>query len=99
VRTCDGADEIGKAHDRPTTKEQLMVQSIPQVGAPDPELRNSPILDDEDDELPTELEVETGVCYFNSVAYALGDYVRSGSELLHCEERGVWVRTGEVRPD
>jgi hypothetical protein len=76
-----------------------MVQHIPQVGAPDPELRNSPILDEDDDELPTELEVETGVCYFNSVAYPLGTYVRSGSELLHCEERGVWVRRGEARPE
>jgi hypothetical protein len=68
-----------------------MTHTIPQVGAPDPERRNSPILDDEDEELPTELEVETGVCYFNSLSYPLGSYVRSGSELLHCEERGVWV--------
>ena len=22
-----------------------------------------------------------------------------GSDLLHCEERGVWVRAGEERPD
>jgi len=76
-----------------------MVHTIPQVGAPDPELRNSPILDDEDDELPTEIEIETGVCYFNGRAYPLGSYVTSGSEVLHCEERGVWVRTGEARPD
>ena len=76
-----------------------MTSTIPQVGAPDPELRSSPILDDEDEELPTELEVETGVCYFNNLSYPLGSYVRSGSELLHCEERGVWVREGEVRPD
>jgi hypothetical protein len=39
------------------------------------------------------------VCYFNGVAYSVGQYVRSGSELLHCEERGVWVRKGEMRPD
>jgi hypothetical protein len=76
-----------------------MTNTIPQVGAPDPELRCSPILDDEDEELPTELEVETGVCYFNNASYPLGSYVRSGSELLHCEERGVWVREGEVPPD
>jgi hypothetical protein len=30
--------------------------------------------------------------------YALGDYVRSGSEVLQCAERGVWVRKGERRP-
>jgi hypothetical protein len=72
---------------------------IPQVGAPDPELKNSPILDEFDDELPDELELETGVCYFNNVAYPLGDYVMSGSEVLRCQERGVWVRTGEQRAD
>ncbi len=76
-----------------------MVQHIPQVGAPDPERRNSPILDEEDEELATEIEVETGVCYFNDQEYPLGSYVRSGDELLRCEERGVWVRVGEVRPD
>jgi hypothetical protein len=76
-----------------------MTKHIPQVGAPDPELRNSPIIDDEDEELPTEVDVETGACYFNGVTYPLGSYVLSGNELLHCMERGVWVRTGEERPD
>ena len=76
-----------------------MTHNIEQVGAPDPELRNSPILDDEDEEFPIDPAVETGVCYFNGVAYPLGAYVGSGSELLHCEERGVWVRKGEFRPD
>jgi len=33
------------------------------------------------------------------IIVALGEYVRSGSELLHCEERGVWVRKGEMPPD
>jgi hypothetical protein len=54
---------------------------------------------DEDDELSLDLELETGACYFNGVAYRMGQYVRSGSELLHCEERGVWVRKGEMRPE
>lgn len=76
-----------------------MVRKIPQVGAPDPELRNSPIFDVEDEEIPSELDVETGVCYFNNVAYTLGAYVLSGNELLRCEERGVWVREGEMRSD
>ncbi len=75
-----------------------MKPRVPQVGAPDPERRTSPILD-EDEELSLDTELETGVCYFNGVAYATGQYVRSGSELLHCEERGVWVRKGEMRPD
>jgi hypothetical protein len=67
----------------------------PRVGAPDPELKNSPIFDSMDaDELSLDLELETGVCYFNSQSYALGTYVCSGDELLRCEERGVWVREG-----
>ena len=72
----------------------------PQVGALDPERRNSPILDEDsatEDDLSVDLEPETGVCYFNGQAYAIGEYVCSGSELLHCEERGVWVRKGSCR--
>jgi hypothetical protein len=75
-----------------------MKSEVPQVGAPDPEHQTSMIVD-EDEELSLDLELESGVCYFNGVAYAVGQYVRSGSELLHCEERGVWVRKGEMRPD
>ena len=67
----------------------------PQVGAPDPEAKNSPIFDEEDsDYLSLDLELETGVCYFNDETYQNGDYVCSGSELLRCEEKGVWVREG-----
>ena len=72
-----------------------MRETVPQVGAPDPERNTSPILD-EDEELSLDRELETGVCYFNDVAYRPGQYLRSGSELLHCEERGVWVRKGEM---
>jgi len=77
-----------------------MSRNPPQVGAPDPELQNSPILDDEEDDgAPPGQDVETGVCYFNGVAYALGQYVMSGGELLRCESRGAWVREGELRTD
>ncbi len=75
-----------------------MTAHAPQVGAPDPELKSSPIFDDED-ELSLDAELESDACYFNDTAYPIGQYVRSGSELLHCEGRGVWVRTGEMRPD
>lgn len=74
-----------------------MTVHIPQVGAPDAELNTSPIID-EYDEISLDLELETGACYFNSVSYPIGQYVLSGSELLHCEERGVWIRRGEQRP-
>lgn len=76
-----------------------MTQHPPrQVGAPDPELKTSPILD-EDEEFSLDLELETGVCYFNGASYPIGQFVLSGNELLHCEERGLWVRKGEMRPE
>ena len=75
-----------------------MKDPVPQVGAPDPEHDTSPILD-EDEELSLDTELERGFCRFNGIAYPIGQYVLSGNELLHCEERGVWVRKGEMRPD
>jgi hypothetical protein len=72
-----------------------MTRRIPQVGAPDPELNTSPIFDEED-EISLDTELETGVCYFNGTPYRVGDYVLSGNELLHCEERGIWIRRGEL---
>ena len=59
-----------------------MVDQIPQVGAPDPERKNSPIFD-EDDELSLDLELEAGVCYFDDATYPIGQYVLSGSEFSH----------------
>jgi hypothetical protein len=69
-----------------------------KVGAPDPTLRTSPILENVDDDISLDAEIETGVCYFNNVAYPIGEYVLSGDELLKCEGRGVWVREGELEP-
>jgi hypothetical protein len=75
-----------------------MPHHVPDVGSPDPERNTSPIFD-EYDEISPDLELEEGVCYFNDVAYPIGQYVRSGSELLRCEGRGVWMREGELRPE
>ena len=74
-----------------------MTDHLPEVGAPDPELKTSPIFDDYE-EISLDMELEAGACYFNDVAYPVGEYIRSGSELLRCEGRGVWVRIGEMRP-
>ena len=64
-----------------------------QAGAPDPELKTSPIFDEGDEDiLSLDAELEESACYFNDVSYPLGQYIRSGSELLRCEERGIWVR-------
>lgn len=73
-----------------------MTTPVTEVGAPDPTLQTSPIFDG-DEELSLDLELESGACYFNSAVYPVGQYLLSGSELLHCEERGVWVRKGEMR--
>lgn len=38
------------------------------------------------------------MCYFNDEAFEIDHAVMSGSEVLQCSERGVWVRKGEKRP-
>jgi hypothetical protein len=68
----------------------------PQVGAPDPDRATSPIVG-EDEEVEVEPNVRGGGCSFNGVAFAVGDFVQSGTELLRCEAPGVWVREGELR--
>jgi hypothetical protein len=84
-------------------KDEIMgnvTQHVPKVGAPDPELKNSPIFDNmDDDDLSLDLELESGACYFNGVSYTIGSYVCSGNELLRCEERGVWFREGTCYQD
>lgn len=71
------------------------IGKAPDVGAPDPELRNSPIFDESTGEdLDLDLELEEGVCYFNNETFEIGTYVCSGNELLRCEGRGVWMREG-----
>ena len=71
------------------------------VGAPDPELKTSPILEEGDEEfdvLSQEVD-DLPQCYFNNVAYDDGTYVCSGSGvLLHCE-KGLWVRESGCDPD
>lgn len=73
---------------------------IPEVGLPDPERDTSPICEEVDEFDDTGLEggAHGGVCHFNGRVFTVGDYVRSGNELLHCEGRGVWIRSGELRP-
>lgn len=75
-------------------------EPLPQVGAPDPELKNSPVVDHseyDDRNGLSDVELEAGVCYFNGETFAIGDAVRSGSDVLECAPRGVWVRKGVKR--
>lgn len=75
--------------------------SIPNVGAPDPEKRNSVIIDesaaDDLDGVDPD-SVEFASCEFNSVNYPSGRYVCSGDEMLRCE-KGKWLRVGSCDPD
>lgn len=70
------------------------------VGAQDPELTNSPIADEMDDEyevLWQEVD-DQSLCYFNSTAYPHDSYVRSGTSLLVCN-KGVWQNAQNSDPD
>jgi hypothetical protein len=72
----------------------------PQVGAPDPELRNSEIAEETDEDyevLRREVPGEP-VCYFNNASFRNGAYVCSGSTLLRCDY-GIWMRMGSCDPD
>lgn len=72
-----------------------------QVGAQDPELRNSPIADESGEEVEYDLHEEVSehsFCLFNDQRYPDGTYVCSGNTLLRCD-RGVWVASGTCDPD
>lgn len=67
----------------------------PDLGAPEPELRTSPIFPDFDAErevVDTAIPEER-ICYFNGESFTHGSYVKSGSMILQCD-RGAWVETG-----
>lgn len=74
--------------------------SVEQVGAPDPELKNSPIEQEADEEgeyIKQQLPGEP-VCYFNNRSFANGSYVCSSNILLRCDY-GVWIQSGSCDPD
>ena len=73
--------------------------SIPHVGAQDPELPNSPIAEEEDEDTDVIRQQVPGepVCYFNGEEYKDGSYVVSGSLLLQCS-LGVWVESAASDP-
>lgn len=78
-----------------------MSPSLPEVGAPDPELKNSPIIDESEYGETVgspDLELEAPACYFNGEAFTLGACVQSGAEVLECTGHGTWARKGEARP-
>lgn len=74
--------------------------NAPHVGAPDPELKNSPIGEENDETFESMMQTlsDVAVCYFNNEVYVDDAYVCSGDELLHCQ-KGVWLRRGTCDPD
>ena len=74
-------------------------RGILQLGAQDPELRNSPIAEEGDEDTETLRESVPGdpVCYFNDTPYSNGTVVKSGEILLRCDY-GLWVPAGPSDP-
>ena len=62
------------------------------LGAQDPELKNSPIAweTDEDTEALRESIAGDALCYYNGSAFSHGELVRSGTTVLRCD-RGIWI--------
>jgi len=73
---------------------------LPEVGALDPELRNSPIAQELDEDVETLRQQVPGgpVCYFNGRSFAHGRYVSSGGQVLRCRY-GVWIDAGSSDRD
>lgn len=73
---------------------------LPEVGALDPELRNSPVAQEFDEDVDTLRQQMPGepVCYFNGRSFAHGRYVSSGGQVLHCHY-GVWIDAGSADRD
>jgi hypothetical protein len=71
------------------------------VGAPDPELKTSPILEEYDEDAPILAQEfdELPMCWYNGETYPSGTMVRTGDGSLLCCEKGVWIRQDSPDPD
>jgi len=84
----------------PTNKPPDIPTIAPQVGAADPEHRNSPVQSDPEQSfelLRDQVGDEEAGCYFNDVLYPEGSHVLSGNTYLRCE-RGIWREAGSRVP-
>jgi hypothetical protein len=74
----------------------MKTTQLPDVGAPDPERRTSPIADELDEETETLNQQMPGdiVCYFNDQGFGHGEEIRSGQDVLRCHH-GLWIRRSE----
>jgi hypothetical protein len=73
-------------------KAKVATGEVIHVGAQDPELKNSPVAweSDEDTEALREAIPEEPECYFNDRAYRHGAVVQSGDSRLRCDF-GLWI--------
>ncbi len=94
TRSSQGDEEAPMVKD---IRSGSQAPHAPQVGAADPERRNSPTPTDPEQSyelLREQVGDEAAGCYFNDVLYPDGAHVMSGSTRLRCE-RGIWVELGE----
>jgi hypothetical protein len=83
-----------------TRPDNTTLKHAPQVGAVDPERRNSPIQTDSEQAfelLYEQVGDQSAGCYFNDVFYGEGADVLSGSTYYRCK-RGIWVEVGTQGP-
>ena len=83
-----------------TPPRTIQLERASQVGAADPERRNSPNQTDPEQSfelMREQLGDEAAGCYFNDLLYAEGSHVLSGSTYLRCEQ-GIWVEAGTQVP-
>jgi hypothetical protein len=76
-----------------------MTQQVRDLGAQDPELRNSPVAWESEEDTETLRESVPGepTCFFNGSAYGQNTVIKSGSTLLRCDY-GLWVPAGPSDP-
>lgn len=77
-----------------------MRRKVEDLGAQDPELRNSPVAWEAEEETEALREQAPGgpACYFNDKPYAHGTTIKSGDSLLRCS-RGLWFPISSSDPD
>jgi hypothetical protein len=74
---------------------------IRNVGAVDPTLKTSPVIEELAEEEPDAPEYEPipgAMCFFNSESFKPGELVRSGTMVLECRD-GLWIEAGPGDPD
>lgn len=78
----------------------MRTHPIPELGPQDPNLLNSPIIGemDEDREFLRQNAPDSAHCLFNGQRFDDGAFVRSGTVMLKCQA-GNWVESGPGDPE